>query len=140
MVPFVSVERSMLRWRRTVTPQVPTTLPQLSDILNGGQHEHLLDYAGGKMHVMNVEATDGSMALVMFDPAFINSLPNIEELCVDGTFKVCPRKPSGIYQLTTIMVRVFDNVSSYIYRSINLLDMVLYLSVKAPLKIIINFR
>lgn len=104
----------MLRWRREVSPPLPESLLLLGEILNSDEWKHLTCHDNGNLGVTCIRAADGSVVVVFADQLFLNTLQGVEELHVDGTFKVCPRKPSDIYQLVTIMARVRGEVSHYI--------------------------
>lgn len=101
----------MLRWRRTVSTPLPESLLHLSEILNSEEWQHLVQYADGNLEVTCIRAADGSLVVIFADRELLLRLHGVEELHVDGTFKVCPRKPSDIYQLVTIMTRVRGEAS-----------------------------
>ncbi|XP_044584378.1 uncharacterized protein LOC123264915 isoform X2 [Cotesia glomerata] len=102
-VTFRSIERSMMRWRQAVRPPIPISLENYAEILNDPKWNHLTEYPTGRLNVSTVIGRDSSVATVIGDPQFLQTIV-AEEFYIDATYKVCPRKPK-FYQLFTIMAK-----------------------------------
>ncbi|CAD6223587.1 GSCOCG00011756001-RA-CDS, partial [Cotesia congregata] len=93
----------MMRWRQAVRPPIPTSLENYAQILNDPKWNHLTQYPTGRLNVSAVIGRDSSVAVVIGDPQFLQTIV-AEEFYIDATYKVCPRKPK-FYQLFTIMAK-----------------------------------
>lgn len=110
IVPFVSIEGSMNRWRQQTHPPTPHTLLQYSLLINRDQSRNYREYHRGTMVVETIYIDRDTSVTIYGDPEFLATLANIHELYIDATFSDYPRA-LNIMQLFTIMGRVDDSVS-----------------------------
>lgn len=110
-VPFISVWRSMLRWRQSSAPNIPRGLPDLGNLLCSGDWPRFSTSNSGQFYSGSVEA-DGSHALIFGSIDFITNFTDSQHIFVDGTFKVVPRRP-GFNQLLTVFGTCMDHVSFF---------------------------
>jgi len=92
LVPFQSIKRSIVRWRRYLRPVCPVSLRDFAKTLKSEQWEHLMKY--NKKHFLSTKSVrsenHSKTHLVIFDRNFIRTLcktGTTEEIFADATFK-----------------------------------------------------
>ncbi|XP_044005872.1 uncharacterized protein LOC122850879 [Aphidius gifuensis] len=108
--PFVSIDRSMRRWRSEICPRRPESLREYASMLNSDEWKHLLQYNEGHLTVTSQECQDDDGK--SFDVVNITNIELLQtiqstEFCVDATYNVCPRY-LGNLQLLTIMALIHN--------------------------------
>lgn len=120
-----AVVRAIARARRRVSPPIPETLSEWSNIFDSDEWGPRLRNINGQMEQfyqgrLEVLRDDGTIHFVGI--AFTNvsllrqmsvHLIDVNTICMDGTFQIRPRQPQ-IEQLFTIQI-IFNNVVSFYF-------------------------
>lgn len=108
-VPYNSVRSSMWRWKRATTPNVPTTLAELAEILQTGEWPRYDSCTNGPFF-SGTTAAGAHRAVVFANEDFIRNFGDSMYTFMDGTFKAVPRQPA-FAQIFTIFATCMDHVS-----------------------------
>ncbi|CAD6233239.1 GSCOCG00012270001-RA-CDS, partial [Cotesia congregata] len=106
---WIKMEPVMLRWRKQVRSQHPSTPRNLMEYaahLEIPQWQNLIRYGNGLLDVHTIAVADGSFITVISDINFLG-LINPVTLLMDATFKIRPIKPK-IYQVFSIIGIIDD--------------------------------
>jgi len=115
--------RAIARARRRISPPVPESLSNWSNILSLIEWSQRLLYVNGALdqfyqgplEVLRDDGTVRFVGIVFTNVAFLQHmnvhLRAVRTVCMDGTFQVRPRQPPDIEQLFTIQL-VFNDVVS----------------------------
>lgn len=116
--------RTIARARRRLSPPIPDTLIEWSDILLAPEWEQRLlmcngtnnRFYQGRLEVIQ-HGEQRFVGLVFANVAYLTSinmhLSTVRTMCIDGTYQVRPRVPRDIAQLITVQI-VINNVVSFL--------------------------
>lgn len=124
-VPYNSVRLSMQRWKRTTTPNVPTTLAELAEILQIGEWPRLDSCTNG-LFFSGTTAAGAHRAVIFANEDFIRNFGDSMYTFIDGTFKAVPRQPA-FAQILTIFATCMDHVS--VFKNVFPISLTLTLSI-----------
>lgn len=102
-VPYNQVRESMRLWRLERFSPVPDSLSEVVAYTKQPKYEQLFATKDGEPFVQGVvQDTRGRTALICANRRYLQShFKETQQIFVDGTFKVAPRKPA-VYQIVTI--------------------------------------
>lgn len=106
---FKQCESGMYKARRAMNPPIPETIDMYAeDII---KYHQRYGQVNGKPFYSATVGKEGERSIIFMNQDLNNLMLDCQELHVDGTFKILPRKPN-CRQLMTIMAVAHDHVSN----------------------------
>uniref|UniRef100_A0ABD2W2D1 MULE transposase domain-containing protein n=1 Tax=Trichogramma kaykai TaxID=54128 RepID=A0ABD2W2D1_9HYME len=104
LVPFRTVLRGILRWRRTSFPPSPQSLVELTLQLSDPGRDGLFNHDAGTITKRVFRDVAGDTHFLFYDADIVVRIRNnTETLMKDFTYKTCPIVPDANLQLGTVM-------------------------------------
>lgn len=107
-MPYNSIRMSMIRWRRSNTPNIPENLEQLAQILQTGEWPRYGRCQNGSFFSGFV-MDETHRAIIFGNVEFVANFTESQTTFLDGTFKAVPRRPT-FGQILTIFSTCMDHV------------------------------